>query len=75
MRLGRHRSASYHTACRDEHAPPAKKYNRPRTASPAAMTTKMDDTPINLHGIHAGRDMKILQANQRYSYSNAVVSA
>ena len=29
-----------HTACRDGHAPPANEYNRPGTASPAAMTLK-----------------------------------
>ena len=64
VRLGRHRSVTYHTACRDGHAPPANKYyNRPRTASPAAMTTMKDETPIRvgLHGIRAGRDMKLMQ--------------
>ena len=75
MRFGRHRSASCHTACRDGHVPPVNKHSRPRTASPAAATTKMDDTPIDLHGIHAGRDMKKMQANQRSPYINTAVSA
>ena len=55
--------------------PLRRKYHRPRTASPAAMTTIMDETPIGLHGIHAGRDMKIMQADQRSYYINTVVSA
>ena len=76
--LGRHRSVSYHSACRDGHAPPANKYDRPCTASPTCsyhMTAITDETPIGLHGIHAGRDMKIMQANQRSSYINTAVSA
>ena len=43
--------------------PPCEKYDRPRTASPAAMATILDETPIGLHGIHEDRDMKIMQAN------------
>ena len=67
-------SVSYHTACRDGHAPPANKYNRPRTASSARSydSKNMYDTPIGLHGIHAGREMKRMQANQRPSYINTV---
>ena len=64
---------SYHVsrwAC-----PPANNYNSPRTASPAAMTTKMYDTPIGLHDTHTGRDMNIMPAYQRSSYINTVVSA
>ena len=52
-----------------EHPPPANKdNNRPRNASPAAIATIIkDETPIiGLHDIHVGRDMKIMQANQRF---------
>ena len=38
----------------------------------AAMTTIMDETRIGLHGIPAGRDMKIMQANQRSCYIKTV---
>ena len=48
-------------------------YNRPRTASPAAMTTIIDEAPIDLRFIYADRDMKIMQANQRSSYINTAV--
>ena len=48
-------------------------YNRPRTASPAAMTTIIDEAPIDLRCIYADRDMKIMQANQRSSYINTAV--
>ena len=66
-------SVSYHAACHDGHPPPVNKYGRPRTTSPATMTTIMDQTPA--HGIHAGRDVKIMHANQRSSYINTVVTA
>ena len=39
----------------------------------AAMTATMDDAPIVMHGIHAGRDMKRMQANWRY-YDTVVSS-
>ena len=39
------------------------------------LTAKVDDTPIGLYGIHAGRDMKIMQANQRSSNINNTVGS
>ena len=37
------------------------------------MATLMDEPPIGLQGIHADSNMKIVQADQRSSYINAVV--
>ena len=73
--LGHHRHVSYHTACREEDALLANKHNGPRAASSPATTRTMDKMFIGLHGIHAGRAVKIMQANPRYSYINTLFSA